>query len=288
MFSVVVPAYNARRTIAETLRSIQAQTVPEFEVIVVDDGSVDDTAEVVGPFLDDPRFRLLRQANAGLVGARNAGLRLARSDFVAFLDADDVWLPPLLERARQAFRDPLVGLFHADALYVDGDGTVQGPVAVDRWRNPGQAWEKIFLRREHVVCPTNVVRRSALPEGGFDERFNRLGAEDRDMWLTILAAGWHHHYEDCVLAYYRRSPASMSSDAEKMLRARLLLVDKHGRDLAERRAALAAVWTSHGDEVRSARPLRALQSYARALGSGADIGGLARRGIVTLRMMLRA
>jgi len=285
--SVVVPAYNAGRYIAATLRSIQAQTLHDFEVVVVDDGSTDDTPQVVQPFLADSRFTLVHQANGGLVAARNAGLSRARGPFVAFLDADDAWRPTLLERAMVAMRDPRVGLYHGDALTIDEAGREGGPIATQRWRNLDDAWRKILLRQEHVVCPTNVVRRAALPDPAFDERFNRLGAEDRDLWLSILAAGWTHHYDREVVALYRTHAGSMSRQTSRMLQARLRLAHKHARDATELRSVLAEIHLAHGDEIREARLLASWSSYARAWWLGAGTGRVARHAAVAARSRLR-
>lgn len=282
--SIIVPAYNAARFVAATLSSIRAQTVGDFEVIVVDDGSTDDTVQVVAPFLADSRFRLIRQANGGLVAARNAGAAHAKGEFVAFLDADDVWRPWLLERAMEAMRDPRVGLYHADALSFDADGVEGGPVVTNRWRKLDDARRRILLRQEHVICPTNVVRRAALPEPPFDERFNRLGAEDRDLWLTILSAGWAHHYDSEVVALYRMHPGSMSNNTSRMLQARLRLVDKHARDAQERSQALSEIHLANGDELRVGNLLAAWRSYGRAWRHGAAPGRVLRHAFVAVRI----
>lgn len=119
MVSVVIPAYNAARTIQPTLRSVLGQTVDDLEVIVVDDGSTDDTAGAVNT-LADPRLRVLRQDNAGHAAARNTGIGEARGKWVAFLDADDLWLPNKLERQLAELRaNPHIRALHAGAVHVD-------------------------------------------------------------------------------------------------------------------------------------------------------------------------
>src|SRR5262249_39213835 len=103
LVSVVLPAYNAERTIAASLASIAAQTVTELEVIVVDDGSTDDTIRVAKS-TDRGDLRVISQANAGHAAARNTGVSAARGRYVAFLDADDLWLPEKLERQMDEIR----------------------------------------------------------------------------------------------------------------------------------------------------------------------------------------
>ena len=102
LVSVITPAFNAGRYIGETIASVQGQTWRDWELLVVDDGSSDDTADRVREFLWDRRIRLLSQSNCGVSAARNAGLRLARGSYIAFLDADDAWKPENLERKLHA------------------------------------------------------------------------------------------------------------------------------------------------------------------------------------------
>ena len=103
LVGVVVPAYNAAATLDETLRSVRAQTHRALEIIVVDDGSLDDTAAIARRHAaEDERVRVLCQANAGVAAARNAGWQSSRADLIAFIDADDLWAPTKIERQLQA------------------------------------------------------------------------------------------------------------------------------------------------------------------------------------------
>lgn len=117
--SVVIPAFNAAKTIAGTLSSVLAQTLGDFEVVVVDDGSSDGTAQIAAS-LGDPRIRIITQHNHGAAGARNTGITAARADLVAFVDADDLWLPPKLERQVSLLRaDPRAEAVQTAAYFVD-------------------------------------------------------------------------------------------------------------------------------------------------------------------------
>ena len=101
LVSVIVPAFNAETVLAEALLSVQNQTYPHYEIIVVDDGSTDRTRQIAARFAgSDPRIRFFEQANAGSAAARNTALRHARGEWIAFLDADDTWLPAKLERVK--------------------------------------------------------------------------------------------------------------------------------------------------------------------------------------------
>ena len=117
--SVIIPTYNYGRFIAETIESALGQTLLPHEVIVVDDGSTDETAEVVASFGE--RVRYIYQENAGVCAARNRGVAASSGDLIAFLDADDIWEPTKLEKQAAKFADPDVGLVHCGMREFDSD-----------------------------------------------------------------------------------------------------------------------------------------------------------------------
>lgn len=237
--SVLVPAYNAQAWLAEALDSALAQSYRSFEVIVVDDGSTDATAAIARSYgyRSNGRVRLVRQPNAGLPAARNAAIAVARGEFFALLDSDDVWLPNHLAHAVAALdADPSVGLVHANIERMDGEGRALG-VPPRFWRQQSDAYAAIALRHEHVSCPTAVFRRACIDEvGAFDLRFTGLGCEDRDLWLRI-AERWPLRFLDGVSARYRIHGKNMSGNRERMATARRALVEKMGQ--SQRGAALA-------------------------------------------------
>ena len=122
--SVIIPAYNAADTIADTLQSLLNQTFPLWEAIIVDDGSTDETSAVVNKFIEkDCRFRIIKQTNQGLSGARNSGIKLARYDWLLFLDADDWIFPQHLNRLTSALKaDPSLKVVYCGWTYVTPDG----------------------------------------------------------------------------------------------------------------------------------------------------------------------
>jgi len=166
--SVVIPSYNYARFVREAIDSALAQTYPPLEVIVVDDGSTDATPEVLASYGD--RIRVIRQRNEGVARARNAGIATARGDYVAFLDADDVWHPRKLELQIARFDgDPSLGLVHCGVEMFDGDGNTidvfrdgkEGDIAADLLRlEPGT----IALTGSNIVVPKRVAEEL----GGFD------------------------------------------------------------------------------------------------------------------------
>lgn len=227
LVSVITPVFNGAPWLAESLDSALAQTFPFLEIIVVNDGSTDDSLAIArARARNDGRIRVIDQDNAGLPSARNRALKMARGAYLALLDADDAWFPNHLELAMQAFEcDPDLGLVHANIERVDADGARVG-IPVRYWHEAMDAFDALALRHEHVSCPTAVFSRSAMDTvGGFDPRFTGLGCEDRDLWLRI-AARFRIRYIDQVTARYRLHPASMSAASERMALARQMLVAK--------------------------------------------------------------
>jgi glycosyltransferase involved in cell wall biosynthesis len=120
LVSVIIPCYNAAHFVAETIRSVAAQSYSNWELILIDDGSSDNTVEVIQPFLEDRRIRFHTQKNQGVSAARNNGAAFARGDFIAFLDSDDVWLPEKLHRQLDVFRKyPAAGICGSGYIEID-------------------------------------------------------------------------------------------------------------------------------------------------------------------------
>jgi glycosyltransferase involved in cell wall biosynthesis len=193
--SVVIPTYNRARFLPAAVASVRAQSYPCNEVLIVDDGSTDDTTEVVAGL--GPEVRLIRQANAGPAAARNRGIHEAGGDLVAFLDTDDRWLPGKLAAQVELFRrEPALGLVCADMAIenaagvrlVDSNfvqrGLQQGFAALNG--RPVPDAPRRLLELNFVNTSTVVARRQLLTDlGGFDTRL-RYG-EDLELWLRIAA-----------------------------------------------------------------------------------------------------
>ena len=204
--SVIITSYNYGRFLAGALESTLGQTFGDFEVIVVDDGSTDDTSEVVRRYLDDPRVRYLHTEHIGQPGAKNAGIREARSPFVAFLDADDLWLPTKLERQLELFRsDPDLGVTYTRQILIDEEGyelEYKQPIL-----HQGQVLETLF--RGNFVCfSSSMIARRVLDEvGSFDEGIPM--SIDYDLWLRV-AMRHRFDYVDEPLVKYRTGHANLS------------------------------------------------------------------------------
>ena len=225
--TVAIPVFNAGRTVAAALHSVFAQTYRDYEVIVVDDGSTDDTASQVAAWRDQLSY--VYQTNAGPAGARNEALRRARGRFVAFLDADDVWLPGKLEQQVAYFaRFPETGLLHTGALV----SRAPTPAVLEMLENrvpqdvtpPARVYCDLFHGLLDINTLTVMAPRDVLLEcGGFDER-RELHVEDWDLWLRI-AARHPVGYLASPLAVHRPG-GSMSSAVEKTYRGQQMVVEQ--------------------------------------------------------------
>ena len=215
--SVIIPAYNYAHFLPEAIASVLAQTWTALELIVVDDGSTDDTAGVCARF-PDPRLRYLHQANAGLSAARNTGIREARFPYVAFLDADDRWEPGFLATVFREFHrlGPEFAAVGTACARMNSHGE---PLAPPRrnFLHTGELTTAIFCLRNRPLSSSVVVRRDVFDEcGTFDTTLR--SSEDRDMWIRITARGHRFFYLGEPLAVIRRHAQNMSKNAPRMKR----------------------------------------------------------------------
>jgi glycosyltransferase involved in cell wall biosynthesis len=218
--SVVIPAFNAATTIRSAVRSTLRQTVPVLEVIVVDDGSTDATAEAVTG-IDDLRVRLVSRANGGPSAARNAGIAVARGEWVAFLDSDDLWLPRYVEAATAALTAaPNPGFAYTDAyVFHAGRGQVKRGSAMDALDPPPPdraSFLAALLRRNFVFTSATVPATVLSALGGYDESLPL--SEEYDLWLRILVAGFDPLWMGGPLAIYRMHPGQSSHQILAMKR----------------------------------------------------------------------
>jgi len=227
--SVVIPAYRASGDIAVALDSVFAQTFPQFEVIVINDGSPD-TAELeaaLEPYR--PRIRYIVQENRGAGAARNAGLRVATGRYVAFLDADDRWAPDFLARqASYLDANPACDLVYADAI-VSGESALAGRRFMDAAPSEGEVTLlSLVEQRCNIVLSTVVARRAALVDAGFFDETLRRG-QDFELWLRLAWHGATLAYQKVVLAERRVRADGLSGDAIAEIERALNVLDRFGR-----------------------------------------------------------
>ncbi len=220
--SVVIPTYNRAHYLPEAVASVMAQTAPVDEIIIVDDGSTDDTEAVVRR-LDGP-IRYYWKPNGGAASARNAGIRMARGKYVALLDTDDRWLPH--KNARMvALLDasPEVVLVHGAATLIGADGRPTGVV----WSKPDYTgWVRKKLLFANGVNASSVVVRKRILEtvGGYDETFPLL--ENWELWLRVSRYG-EFAYVDEPVVQYRVHQGNSIRNLERVAEANAKLVAKH-------------------------------------------------------------
>lgn len=230
--SVVIPAYNAAWCVAHAVDSVLAQRFRDYELIVVNDGSSDNTAKVLSAYGD--KLRVLDKLNGGLSSARNAGIRAARGRYVAFLDADDRWLPDKLAKqvALMAAR-PELAFCSTAALLEDPDGMPLG-----EWRCGSRsisALEGIFSANAYVAGSGSavLVRMDALEKaGGFDECLRSL--EDIDMWMRLSAIGGYACVEEPLTIILKRSD-SMSGNLDVMRDAAITVMRRNRKLLPDKK-----------------------------------------------------
>ena len=247
--SVVIAAYNAAKYIRETLDSVLAQSYPPLEIIVVDDGSTDETAAIVRSYAG--RVRLVQQENRGEPAARNVGIRHAKGDYIAFVDSDDLWMPEKLERQAACLLEKKVVWVtcYADS-FDDSSGRILSGYRKKLYE--GDVLEKEF-NYPFIRSPTPVVKKTVFEEVGyFDEDKDALVGEDKNMWMRI-AARYPLGAVYQVLALKREHPTSTLSTTptEEKLRGQLLLIETNISRQPQRLAryknrALARVYLNNG------------------------------------------
>lgn len=229
LVSVVIATYNMGRYLPEAVASASDQTYGSLEVIIVDDGSTDDTADIVARWQPDARIRYIRQENLGQQIAKNRGVAEAKGDYIAFLDADDRWKPDKLQRQIPLFGDdPAVGVVYSDAIIIDQDGRETGRRDIG---HPQGRVTEALLYDNFVSFSSAVVSRQALDRCGvFDESLPM--SIDYDLWLRI-STEFDFRYVDDALLEYRVWPGQMSHKMVKRTDCILRILDKFERNHAD-------------------------------------------------------
>lgn len=268
--SVIMPAYNASKTITASVESLKSQTLQNWELIIVDDGSSDDTAKIVLSLSkQDPRIRVVQGPNSGPSIARNHGIELARADLFAFLDADDFWAPERLLGMLSLFdRDPSLGVAYSRTRFIDAKTLKPGTLTPHI-----PQLNAADIMAENAVCSTsNIVCRKSvfMAIGGFTAGLNY--AEDQDWLLRVALKGkWKIAGVNAEWFFYRSSEDSQSADLEAMRNGWFQMVSAACVEYPATApaAARSAYGTSHRQLARRAlrmgRPKTALRFLMSAL-----------------------
>lgn len=273
--SVVVPAWNAREFLGETLDSLLDQSVPPLEIVVVDDGSPDDTASAFREY--HASVSVERQENAGVSAARNRGVELARGTFVAFCDHDDLWEREALEARRALFeRDAGLGVAFCRARVVRPRNESGPDELIPGFEDPGDRLERPALSLaldNFIALSTSMLRADLARRMPFRSEY--LLSEDWDLWLRLAAAGERFAYTPRPLVRYVHRPGRLTERIADLRLEDLRCLDDHlaarpdlardfPREIARRRGALhreAGYHLAREGRYREARPhlLRALR-----------------------------
>lgn len=220
--SVIIPAYNAEHTILETINSVQQQTFSDFEIIVINDGSTDRTLEILSTIADS-RLKIFSYNNGGLPVARNRGIAHANGEFIAFLDADDLWTPDKLELQLAALHQhPEVGVAYSWTLFMDEQGKsfhADKPIFFE-----GDVYGNLLVKNFLASGSNPLIRKQAVESVG--EFYSPAGGSaDWDYWLR-LAARWHFVVVPKPQILYRQSSSSMSSKIEFMEECKSIVLER--------------------------------------------------------------
>jgi glycosyltransferase involved in cell wall biosynthesis len=262
LVTVVIPAYNAAATIGETIRSVQAQTHARLEILIVDDGSIDATAEIVQSHMaSDARIRLLRQANGGVASARNLGWKQAAAELIAFVDSDDLWSADKIEKQLAVLRKGCdsVALVYTWFAVLDMAGFV---VRNHYSAAAGEVLEELLEKNFIGNASSVLIRKAALcAVGGYDPGLRAQrgeGCEDLLLYLRLAERYEFAVVPECLTGY-RLTPGSMSSNLMQMLRSsRLVAAEMCSRHPQHRRIVAQGlanyVRFLLGQAIRSRRP----------------------------------
>jgi glycosyltransferase involved in cell wall biosynthesis len=224
LVSIIIPTYNCAPYIHEAIESVLAQTYKNNEIIVVDDGSTDNTQEIIRPFLK--KILYIKQENSGPSAARNVGIKKSKGDYIAFLDADDHYLPPRIElMVNMLQEDKDLGFASADVNFFE-DQTVILKCLMKKEKKVATGWiyDKLIIDNYVSTLTVTIKRHCFNKSGYFDPSFNH--GEDYDLWLR-LAKNFKYEFLEEPLAEHRIREGSLSTDYELFLKERIQILQKH-------------------------------------------------------------
>jgi len=221
--SVIIPTYNRAKYLCEAIDSVLAQTYKDYEIIVVDDGSTDDTKKVLAKYGSSIRYYC--QENSGIAVARNVGISLSEGEYIAFLDDDDIWLSDKLKvQMKYLEKNSDIDLVTSRAEIIDSEGHLTGGF------KPSKFYATDFeglLNSNFIVVPSVVFKKKILSKVGyFDEKLRCC--EDYELWLRIALKG-KIYFMDQVLVKYRMTPNSLSKDLIKLYTSGIYIFKKLDR-----------------------------------------------------------
>lgn len=227
--SVIIPTYNMAGHVCQAIESVLSQTYKDFEIIIVNDGSTDNTQKVLKRYHKNKKIRIINQNNRGPCCARNAGISQSRGKYVSWLDADDIWRKDMLEKQIGFLeKHKQIYIVHSNVYRFDnniGDAKVR-TLLFDVNNASETTLMKHILSGDYHVNNTQVSRKKCIKDAGlFDVNLSKLGCEDFDLWFRLLRK-YKNAYINEPLAYYRRNPAGFSKNLPRIEQGRRYVLDK--------------------------------------------------------------
>ena len=228
--SIITPAFNAESTITHTIKSVQEQTFSDFELIIIDDGSTDKTIEVINN-IQDERIQVISYKNGGVSTARNRGITHANGEFIAFIDADDLWTSDKLELQLAALKNnPQAGVAYSWTSFMDVDerGEPVSFLPSPEYSYMGDVYQQLLMG-DFILSGSNTLIRSQAIQSAGEFEPTLKSCEDWDYWLR-LAARFDFVLVPKYQILYRRTPGAMSSKVEVMKEASQITIERAYND----------------------------------------------------------
>lgn len=275
--SVIIPTYNRATLLGRAIQSVLAQTYQDFELIIVDDASTDDTESLVKSFNSEKIRYIRHRKNKGVSAARNTGIRSAKGDYIALQDSDDEWMPEKLEKQMRAFATapPEAGIVYTGFYMIVKNKKKYQPSASITPKD-GKIFSSI-IKGEYLVSPqTIVVKRECFEKYGlFDERFPPM--EDWEMSLR-LSKHYQFKYIDEPLALYHIQPDSISRNKSAIIKSYKMILERYFEDIKQDKGMLAKHYLRLGHFLYSngeisqgrdyfTRSIKAYPLYIKAIGA---------------------
>ncbi|OAN61371.1 hypothetical protein A8B79_07885 [Balneola sp. EhC07] len=229
LVSIITPVYNGQDFLDRSIKSVLAQTYENWELLLIDDGSSDNSVQIIKYYLEDNRIKLLRnESNSGIPTTRNKGIENSTGEFIALLDQDDEWLPHKLEKQVNRFLeiDDSFGLIYSNVevrtdqgILADQKKEIEPEVSI-------QSNLELMLSRNLITSPTAMVKRKALEEVGLFDESIRWGGDDYDLWIRI-AHKYKFDYIDEVLCIRHEHQQNYSADKKRMMFKTIELGEKY-------------------------------------------------------------
>jgi glycosyltransferase involved in cell wall biosynthesis len=269
LVSIVIPTYNHAPMLQRALTTVVEQTYQNWNAIVVNNYSTDNTLEVIAEF-NDPRIQCINFRNNGVIGAsRNEGITLATGEYVAFLDSDDTWFPTKIEKCVAFLENGSDLVCHAE-YWIDESGKSR---LVSYGPSEAATHHNLIYKGNRISTSATMVRATLLKEvNGFDVSPELISTEDYDLWIRLAARSNKFAFIDEPLGEYHRHDNNVSANIEKHLAAELALLSKHfsanaryKNVIARRRRTALAYYGAGRSLHRTSKYFLALKKYARSL-----------------------